>query len=114
MSDASIAPSSCQHPRSRAVLQSSRRTAGQDIRKPVLSRSGLNLLINAVVYWNTLYLEPAFAELNREEIATPPDVIKHITPLGWQHIGLTGDYIWIPTDGLDFRPLRRKTSIFAA
>lgn len=60
--------------------------------------SGLNLLINAIVYWNTLYLDPAFAQLNREGIATPPDVIKHITPLGWQHISLTGDYIWTPTD----------------
>jgi hypothetical protein len=53
----------------------------------------LNLLINAIVYWNTLYLETAFAELNREGIVTPPDVIKHIAPLGWPHISLTGDYI---------------------
>jgi TnpA family transposase len=76
--------------------------------------SGLNLLINAIVYWNTLYLEPAFAELNREGVATPPDVIKHITPLGWQHISLTGDYIWTPTKNLDLRPLRRETSMLAA
>ncbi|MGE0283436.1 MAG: Tn3 family transposase, partial [Rhizobiaceae bacterium] len=76
--------------------------------------SGLNLLINAIVYWNTLYLEPAFAELNQEGVATPPDVIKHITPLGWQHISLTGDYIWTPTDSLDLRPLRRETSMLAA
>ena len=76
--------------------------------------SGLNLLINAIVYWNTLYLEPTFAELNREGIATPSDVIKHITPLGWQHISLTGDYIWTPTDSLDLRPLRRETSMLAA
>lgn len=46
--------------------------------------SGLNLLINAIVYWNTLYLEPAFAALNREGIPTPPDILKHITPLGWR------------------------------
>ena len=76
--------------------------------------SGLNLLINAIVYWNTLYLEPAFSELNREGVATPPDVIKHITPLGWQHISLTGDYIWTPTDSLNLRPLRRETSMLAA
>lgn len=75
--------------------------------------SGLNLLINAIVYWNTLYLEPAFTELNREGVATLPDVIKHITPLGWQHISLTGDYIWTPTDSLDLRPLRRETSMLA-
>ncbi|WP_036263821.1 Tn3 family transposase [Mesorhizobium sp. WSM2561] len=49
---------------------------------PSYRPSGLKLLINAIAYWNTLYLEPAFAELNREGIATPPDVIKPITPLG--------------------------------
>ncbi|MCW0001537.1 Tn3 family transposase [Pararhizobium sp. YC-54] len=76
--------------------------------------SRLNLLINAIVYWNTLYLEPAFAALNRDGITTPPDVIQHITPLGCQHISLTGDYIWTPADGPDLRPLRRETSILAA
>jgi hypothetical protein len=76
--------------------------------------SGLNLLINAIVYWNTLYLEPAFVELNQEGVATPPDVIKHIAPLGWQHISLTGDYIWTPTDSLDLRPLRCEASMLAA
>lgn len=74
----------------------------------------MNLLINAIVYWNTLYLEPTFAELNREGITTPHDVMKHITPLGWQHISLTGDYIWTPTDSADLRPLRQQTSILAA
>ncbi len=76
--------------------------------------SGLNLLINVIVYWNTLYLEPAFADLNRNGIATPPEVVKHIAPLGWQHISLTGDYIWTPTENLDLRPLRHETSILAA
>lgn len=76
--------------------------------------SGLNLLINVIVYWNTLYLEPVFADLNRSGIATPPEVIKHIAPLGWQHISLTGDYIWTPTDSSDLRPLRRETSILVA
>ncbi|WFU51535.1 Tn3 family transposase [Sinorhizobium terangae] len=76
--------------------------------------SGLNLLMNAIVYWNALYLEQAFADLNRDGIATPPDVIKHIAPLGWQHISLTGDYIWTPTEGLELRPLGRETSILTA
>ena len=76
--------------------------------------SGLNLLINVIVCWNTLYLEPAFADLNRNGIATPPEVVKHIAPLGWQHISLTGDYIWTPTENLDLGPLRLETSILAA
>lgn len=74
--------------------------------------SGLNLLINAIVYWNTL----SRTGLRRAQPGrhTPPDVIKHITPLGWQHISLTGDYIWSPTDCADLRPPRRETSILAA
>jgi TnpA family transposase len=55
--------------------------------------SGPNLLINAIVYWNTLYLEPAFAQIQREGAAMRPDLLRHITPLGWQHISLTGDYV---------------------
>jgi len=98
----------------RNILRSPRRIVRLDFREPVLLSSGLNLLINTIVYWNTLYLEPAFAELNREGIPTPFDTIKHITPLGWQHISLTGDYIWTPTDGVDLRPLRQQTSILAA
>ncbi|MGV1768117.1 hypothetical protein [Rhizobium rhizogenes] len=52
--------------------------------------------------------EPAFAELHREGIGTPPDVIKHTTALGWRHISLTGDYIWTPADSSDLRPRRGK------
>ncbi|MCA1409148.1 Tn3 family transposase [Ensifer sp. IC3342] len=36
--------------------------------RPFYRASGVNLLINAIVRWNLLYLEPAFAELNREGI----------------------------------------------
>jgi hypothetical protein len=37
--------------------------------------------------------------------------LKHLSPLGWEHVNLTGDYIWnlkqrIPLDNL--RPLREK------
>ena len=54
---------------------------------------GLNLLIDAIVYRNTLYLEPAFAAPDREGIPAPPDVLRHMTPLGWQHFSVTGDDI---------------------
>jgi hypothetical protein len=43
--------------------------------------------------------------------------MKHVAPLGWEHISLTGDYIWNersqPTDG-QLRPLRRPPSLLAA
>jgi hypothetical protein len=51
--------------------------------------SGLNLLVAAVILWNTRYLEQALAD-----IGTPDEVARHIAPLGWEHIALTGDYSW--------------------
>ena len=79
--------------------------------------SGLNLLVAAIILWNTVYLERAFAELRRQGRDVRQDLAKHVAPLGWEHIGLTGDYVWssadLPADG-SFRPLRRRESMLAA
>ena len=79
--------------------------------------SGLNLLVAAIILWNTVYLEPAFTELRRQGRDVPPELAKHIAPLGWEHIGLTGDYVWSgadqPADG-SYCPLRRRESMLAA
>lgn len=63
---------------------------------PFYRASGLNLLINVIVYWNTLYLEPAFADLNRNGIATPPEVkfpssAGQTVAEGWQVADLVDD-----------------------
>jgi TnpA family transposase len=79
--------------------------------------SGLNLLVAAIILWNTRYLGSAFDELRRRGSTVTPDLIKHIAPLGWGHVGLTGDYVWSaidqPSDGI-LRPLRRPESMLAA
>lgn len=78
--------------------------------------SGLNLLVSAIILWNTRYLQAALADLGQRGIDTRPTLARHVAPLGWEHIGLTGDYVWdaepMPADGL--RPLRQPTSILAA
>src|SRR3546814_7391757 len=51
--------------------------------------SGLNLLVAAIILWNTRYLEVALAY-----IGTPDEIARHVAPLGWEHISLTGDYSW--------------------
>jgi Tn3 transposase DDE domain len=28
----------------------------------------------------------------------PDDLLAHVAPLGWEHIGLTGDYVWTAPD----------------
>jgi hypothetical protein len=56
--------------------------------------SGLNLVVAAIVLWNTVYLEQAVAALERQGTPVPADCLPHLSPLGWEHINLTGDYIW--------------------
>src|ERR1700730_702235 len=55
--------------------------------------SGLNLLVTAIILWNTRYLERAVAALRQAE-AVPDQLLAHLSPLGWEHVNLTGDYIW--------------------
>jgi TnpA family transposase len=56
--------------------------------------SGLNLLIAAIAYWNTMYLERAADHLRLSGIQIDEALLAHISPMGWSHIGLTGDYLW--------------------
>lgn len=74
--------------------------------------SGLNLLVAAIILWNTRYLEQAIAGM-----AVPPEIARHIAPLGWEHISLTGDYRWNTDDRPpvgQLRPLRTPASLLAA
>ena len=78
----------------------------------VYRASGLNLLIAAIILWNTRYLEPALTELR-----AVPGLVKHVAPLGWEHINLTGDYVWNSSEqpaGGALRPLRWRLSLLAA
>jgi len=83
----------------------------------VYRASGLNLLVAAMILWNTRYLQAASDTLGQEVSAPSPTLLRHVAPLGWEHISLTGDYIWTedapPALGL-LRPLRKKPSLLAA
>ena len=56
--------------------------------------SGLNLVIAAIVLWNTVYLEKAVDYLQKQGMDIPEEYLQHLSPLGWEHINLTGDYVW--------------------
>lgn len=56
--------------------------------------AGLNLLAAIIIYWNTVYLGHAVAERRNEGLDVPPELLAHISPLGWAHILLTGEYLW--------------------
>jgi TnpA family transposase len=72
--------------------------------------SGLNLLVTAIILWNTRYLERAVAALRQVE-DIPDHLLAHLSPLGWEHVNLTGDYVWAAAEQMTekhdgFRPLR--------
>ncbi|KLQ29139.1 hypothetical protein ABF72_12650 [Enterobacter hormaechei subsp. steigerwaltii] len=71
--------------------------------------SGLTLLTATISLWNTVYMERAVDALKRKGVKINEQLLSHLSPLGWEHINLTGDYIWknnrIPASG-KFRRLR--------
>ena len=66
-----------------------RTTEGQHYRM-----AGLNLLAAIVIYWNTVRLGHAVAQRRRAGLSVPAALLAHISPLGWAHILLTGEYRW--------------------
>ena len=72
--------------------------------------SGLNLVIAAIVLWNTVYLERIIQHLQDNSHSVNESLLKHLSPLGWEHINLTGDYVWRQSKVMEkgeFRPLQR-------
>ncbi len=49
--------------------------------------SGLNLVIAAIVYWNTLYMDTAVQHLRSASIPASDKLLTHTSPVGWEHIG---------------------------
>lgn len=56
--------------------------------------SGLNLVIAAIVYWNSTYIADAVAHLRRHGEAAPDPLLAHTSPVEWEHIGFSGDFLW--------------------
>lgn len=53
--------------------------------------SALNILINAIIVWNTVYLGQAFSHYQEKNIE---HWLPYISPLGWEHINLLGEYVF--------------------
>ena len=70
---------------------------------------GLNLVVAAITLWNTVYLERALEALRERGGPIPTELVRHLSPLGWEHINLTGNYVWSLNKHVAqgrFRPLR--------
>jgi TnpA family transposase len=67
--------------------------------------SGLNLVIAAIVYWNSTYIADAVAHLRAQGQAASAAMLAHTSPLIWEHIGFSGDFLW---DRADATAKRRR------
>jgi len=54
----------------------------------------LNLLTAIIIYWNTKHLGQIVSDMQGEGTEILPEKLSHLSPLGWEHIILTGHYKW--------------------
>jgi hypothetical protein len=70
---------------------------------------GGDLIVTAIILWNTVYLARAVQALRDAGTKIDNDLLPHLSPLAWEHINLTGDYVWDQSRRMEtgkFRPLR--------
>jgi len=70
--------------------------------------SALGLVLNAIVLWNTRYLDAALARLRRDGHPVENADVERLSPLVHDHINLLGRYHFTQPDNLqdELRPLR--------
>lgn len=67
----------------------------------------LNLLTNAVVVWNTVYMQAAIAQLRQEGFPIQDEDLAHLSPARYEHINPYGKYSFLLALEPDrLRPLR--------
>src|SRR5262249_61300760 len=98
-----------------ALLFSSPLSAARSRHKSAKYRGrGLTSVTAAIALWNTVYFGRALDHLRRGGEIIPDPLLAHLAPVGWQHINLTGDYLWdadthLLPDG--FRQLRAPAAV---
>ena len=56
--------------------------------------AGTNLLAAIVIHWNTAHLGEGVRQRKHTGLTVEPELLAYISPLGWPHILLTGEYRW--------------------
>ena len=67
--------------------------------------TALNIIINAVSVWNTLHLTKS-VEYQRNLGNFNEDLLQHMSPLGWEHINLLGEYRFNSEQAISLDSLR--------
>jgi hypothetical protein len=54
--------------------------------------SALGLIVNVIVFWNTIYMDAALQQLRREGFEVRDVDVARLSPLGHEHINMLGRY----------------------
>ncbi len=77
------------HRLGRAVFHGQRGELRQRYREGQEDQLGaLGLVMNAIILWNTRYMERALTQLERQGLEVRPEDVERLSPLGFQHINL--------------------------
>jgi TnpA family transposase len=52
----------------------------------------LGLVVNAIILWNSRYIERALAQIEHMGLDVRPEDVERVWPLGFQHINMLGRY----------------------
>ena len=103
------------HSVARAVFHGQRGELRQRYREGQEDQLGaLGLVVNAIVLWNTLYMEAALMQLRSEGMAVNPEDVARLSPLIHRHINFQGRYSFALLESVargDLRPLRNPYDV---
>lgn len=95
------------HSLARAVFHGQRGELHQRYREGQEDQlSALGLVVNAIVLWNTRYIEAALQHLARAGLPAADIDIERLSPLGYAHINMLGRYQFLLPDGVRHGELR--------
>ena len=66
----------------------------------------LNLVVNAIMVWNTVYIQAVLDQLRNEGFEPGEEDIKHLSPARSEHINMYGKYYFNVEEGLKRKGLR--------
>lgn len=52
----------------------------------------MNILLDSIVLWNTKYLSKAWNHYKANNPDADEKLLKHVSPLNWEHINFLGSY----------------------
>jgi TnpA family transposase len=103
------------HAVARAIFHGQRGELRQRYREGQEDQLGaLGLVVNAVVLWNTRYLDAALTKVRATEVAVKPEDVQRLSPLLLDHVNVLGRYEFALKESIrqgQLRPLREPKEV---